>query len=420
VWQTPCHIRPEIWGIPVVGVGWLLFAWLVCAAVVTLAQYRAHGWGAETKSQLLVSIVVACVIVFVLPRIEEHVPGPEAGSTINQGIPIRGYGVMVLLGVASGVGLAVWRASRVGIESEVIFGLAFAMFIGGVVGARLFYVIQYWDQLQDRTLAGTAANIVNVVGGGLVVYGSIFGAAVGYVYFVSRHGLPYLKLADLIAPSLALGLSFGRMGCLLNGCCFGGLTHHAWAVSFPDNAPPYQHQKSLGLLHGIRLGDSPQGVVIQEIVSRDAARDANLSRGDQIDAINGQRVSSLQDARAALANSGRQLVLETSSGRTVRLSLPELPSRSLRIHPTQIYASMNALLLCLLAITWYPYRSRDGQVITGMMILYAATRFLLEELRDDEIGRFGTNLTISQIISVLLGILLVGIWFYLQRRPRLA
>ncbi|MCA9069657.1 MAG: prolipoprotein diacylglyceryl transferase, partial [Planctomycetaceae bacterium] len=91
---------------------------------------------------------------------------------------------------------------------------------------------------------------------------------------------------------------------------------------------------------------------------------------------------------------------------------------SMALHPSQIYSSINALVLAFLTATYFRYRNRDGAVLALGMLTYPITRFTIEYLRGDEMGQFGTSLTISQWVS--LGIFLGG-WiylFWLSRRPR--
>ena len=105
-----------------------------------------------------------------------------------------------------------------GLLPDAIFNLAFYMFVGGILGARLFFIIQYWEQIHvPGSLQQTVANMVNFVEGGLVVYGSLIGALVAGMWFLYKARLPALAIADLIAPSLVLGLAIGRIGCLMNG-----------------------------------------------------------------------------------------------------------------------------------------------------------------------------------------------------------
>ena len=95
--------------------------------------------------------------------------------------------------------------------------------------------------------------------------------------------------------------------------------------------------------------------------------------------------------------------------------LPMDAAASLPIHPTQLYSVIDGILLCLLTLAYYPVRSRDGSVITLALLTYPITRFLIERLRGDEMGQFGTQLTIAQWIS--LGMLAGGIALATIRPP---
>ena len=137
-----------------------------------------------------------------------------------------------------------------------------------------------------------------------------------------------------------------------------------------------------------------------------------------VKAINGTAVADLQQAQLVLEQTDDQLSLELSEGTILRLSLPERPARSRPIHPTQIYSSINAGLICLLALAVFPYRRRHGQILAIVLTVYAATRFLLEIIRTDE-GSFMADLTISQNVSLWMAIGMVGLWWYILRQPRL-
>ena len=126
----------------------------------------------------------------------------------------------------------------------------------------------------------------------------------------------------------------------------------------------------------------------------------------------------MRDAMIALAQAEPRLTLLTVDGRTVQWSIGALPPRSLPVSPTQIYASINGAVIFLFLFAYYPFRKRDGEVIAILLTIYPVTRFLLEMVRDDESGVFGTWMTISQVASLLLVALAVGLWVYvLRRRP---
>jgi phosphatidylglycerol:prolipoprotein diacylglycerol transferase len=98
--------------------------------------------------------------------------------------------------------------------------------------------------------------------------------------------------------------------------------------------------------------------------------------------------------------------------------LTELPERSLPVHPTQLYSSVNALLLAVLVALVFPFRRRHGQVIALLLTLYAITRFLLEIIRTDE-GEIVAQLTISQSVSVAMAMAMLALWVYVYLQPPL-
>ena len=333
--------------------------------------------------------------------------------------------MMVLVGVLTGLALTVHLARRVGLDVDTVYSLAFWMFVAGIAGARTFYVIQFWPSFQRETLGRTLVEIVKFTEGGLVVYGALLGGLLAFWLFSWRRQLPTLLVADVIVPGMALGLAFGRIGCLLNGCCFGGEVHgHSPAICFPRYtsvaqrtlSPPYWHQLSLGRLHGIRIASQEGVPQIAEVEPGSAAESAGLRAGTAIAAINGRPTHNLADVREQFQPESPRISLTAADGRHFEWNVGQLPPRSLPVHPAQLYSSFNAALLCLFLWSLFPYRPRDGVVFASAMTIYPATRFLLEIIRDDEPGRLGTPFTISQLFS-LAGLLLVAaLWAYLSGR----
>jgi phosphatidylglycerol:prolipoprotein diacylglycerol transferase len=128
-----------------------------------------------------------------------------------------------------------WTAGRRGIRDNLspdsIMDLGPWLIVGTIVGARTLYVLTFWDtQFAHKPLA----EIFKVWEGGLVFYGGLIGATVAGVAYLRLRKLPLWKMADAVAPSIALGYVFGRIGCLLNGCCYGRECHLPWAIQFPD------------------------------------------------------------------------------------------------------------------------------------------------------------------------------------------
>jgi phosphatidylglycerol:prolipoprotein diacylglycerol transferase len=345
-----------------------------------------------------------------------------------------------------------------GLAAETILSLAMWVFVPGIVGARLFFVIQKWsliavrDADQQIDWGRTLATIISFQEGGLVVYGSMIGGFLGGVIFVTRQRLPILALADLVAPSVMVGLAIGRVGCLLNGCCFGGLCEptspfYSLAVTFPraaspeleedrpaeaqENSPAYGRQREQGLFHGILVeADGTDRPVIARLDPKIVVGDgpSALRVNDHIEAINGARIMTLktesgstispvQQAYRLLAQAGLDLSITTSDGKLAAWSIPGLPDRSLPVYATQLFSAITAALVALLLWFYYPVRRRDGEVFALLLTVYPIARWLLEVIRDDEGGQFGTWLTISQWVSAVILVTAIGLWASLARRP---
>lgn len=408
--RTLFFIPHAIWGIPLFGYGWLLGVWLILSAILLGWLVWRQGWSDQTRGYLPVLALMGLAIVFLLPVLEEK------GVSGSIGLPIRGYGMMLLAGVVAGVALANRRARQMGVHPDHILSMAFWMFVAGILGARLFYVIEFWDDFRHDSALETLREIINVVQGGLVVYGALIGGLIAALLYIRSHGLPMLAVGDLIAPSLVLGLAFGRIGCLLNGCCFGNACQQTWALTFPVDSPPYQYQLGTGQLHGFRIGrDDPAAVEIVHVDPESQADRAGLRVGDQLKSIGGIPVQSSQQAWDVLSGTRIQITIETKDSRTMSWSIGKFPGRSRPVHPTQIYSTIHAVLLCLFLVAYYPFRRRDGEVFALLLTIYSVARFLLEMIRSDDAIALG--LTISQLVSLLLFFLALGLWFHIARQP---
>jgi phosphatidylglycerol:prolipoprotein diacylglycerol transferase len=153
---------------------------------------------------------------------------------IGDGVPIFGYGLMLFLAFFASMNLAARVARRVSLDPDVIYDMALTVFVGGLVGARVFYVVQYWGVRVHSLL-----DVFKVWQGGIVLYGSIIGGTTAFFLFRVLRPFPLRPYLDAIAPALALGIAIGRFGCFLNGCCYGDVCGLPWAVSFPEPSPPW-------------------------------------------------------------------------------------------------------------------------------------------------------------------------------------
>jgi len=145
-------------------------------------------------------------------------------------MPIRWYGVMMALAFLAGLWTATRRARRADISGEIIADVTMWLMGGSIIGARFVYVTTYWKQ---EFAGGPFAEVFMIQHGGLVYYGGLIGATLAGVGYLAWKRLPVWKIADILAPSIALGSVFGRIGCLLNGCCFGRACGLPWAIHFP-------------------------------------------------------------------------------------------------------------------------------------------------------------------------------------------
>jgi phosphatidylglycerol:prolipoprotein diacylglycerol transferase len=164
-------------------------------------------------------------------------------------LTIHWYGVMVALAFLAGIWTASRRAPRGGLSGEKIVDAGVWILLGAVVGARLLYVVSYWDRAFENPLFPRApwTEVFMVQRGGLVFYGGLIGASLACILYARLRKLPLWKLADVLAPSIALGYVFGRIGCLFNGCCYGRLCELPWALRYPNQSDIWRQHHEIGL-----------------------------------------------------------------------------------------------------------------------------------------------------------------------------
>ena len=151
-------------------------------------------------------------------------------------IPIYWYGILVATGFILVISSAARRARTVGESPDSVMDLSIWLLVGGVIGARFLYVVSYWDQ----SFAGQPiSEIFQIRNGGMVFYGGFIGGILGLVLYTRWKKLKALQMADILAPSLPLGHAFGRVGCLMTGCCYGKESTTPWAVRFPEGHPTH-------------------------------------------------------------------------------------------------------------------------------------------------------------------------------------
>jgi phosphatidylglycerol:prolipoprotein diacylglycerol transferase len=145
------------------------------------------------------------------------------------GIEIPAYGVMLVVSFLAALWYTKRNAPRFNISSIFIENLAFYIMLGVIIGGRLLYVAFHWTQYENDILG-----IIRIWEGGMMFFGGFIGGFLLAALYMKKQGISILKISDLVAPALGLGLFFTRIGCFLNGCCFGMPSTLPWAIRFPD------------------------------------------------------------------------------------------------------------------------------------------------------------------------------------------
>lgn len=406
--QTLFYVPERVFGFPMFGVGVLLAVWAVASVALLAWLVRRQGWNGDTWGYVPLLAAIGAVIWLLLPKIAE--PG--------FGLPIRGYGTLLLIAFMAGSALVTWRGYRLGIHPDVSIALVFWGFIPGIIGARIYYVVTHAHEFRNLS------EMLNITQGGLVVYGSLIGGMLGFAVFLVRHKLPLFAMLDLLTPGMLLGLALGRVGCFFNGCCFGGPCELPWAVRFPVGSPPFVKQAEAGTisLYGLKFRGPDEGPpVIAEVEPGSAAADCGLKAGQTLKAINGSPAADVARARWALLSAHRFgdtiAVSIAGSPRSARLSIPAVLPRSEAVHPTQLYSTIDALVLCLFLLAYDPFKRRDGEPFALFLTIYPVNRFLMECIRTDEPGIWGTPLTGAQFLSLAILAGVCVLWWYILRRP---
>ena len=262
VQQTLLRLHPDEWltagwadGAARAGVWVPMLVWLAYTGWALWTAVRAEGrFGPDARAQAWVcggglALLASLPLWF----------GRVAPGLAETGIPVFGYGVCVFLGFAFGAVTTVRRARTIGLPAEYLWDLCLWLFVAGIGGARVNFLIKHRDEV-FRDVDGLGewfTAVVNISDGGLVLLGGVLACAAAFIVFCRRRGLPVLPVADLILPGFFVGLMFGRIGCLMNGCCFGDACDLPWAIRFPEGSVPYRALVNAGFLAGTEPATFP-------------------------------------------------------------------------------------------------------------------------------------------------------------------
>lgn len=161
-------------------------------------------------------------------------------------LTLYSWGLMVAIGFLIGLWLTVRAAKKAGWPQDKVLDCSVYTLASALVGARLFYVIGFWPEFK-----GSFWEIFKIWDGGMVFLGGLLFALAAIAIYCRRQKIPLLKFLDLAAAPTALGYAIGRIGCFLNGCCYGYPTKLPWACSFPDVAGPRHPTQLYSSLAGL-------------------------------------------------------------------------------------------------------------------------------------------------------------------------
>ena len=293
-------------------------------------------------------------------------------------LTVWGFGLMMVVGFLSSLWLVRRASRRAGLDPESMSDVALYALILGVVGARAFFVLHHLDRFRDD-LRGVFA----IWHGGLEFLGGVAPAVAFLLLYLHWRKLPMRRCLDVLAMGLMMGLAFGRLGCFLNGCCFGGPTDVPWAVRFPYRSYAYVSQ----------INSDPRRDRAEPYLDVPPYEYADFYAEDG--RWYPKPLEELTEPQRHEVTKGKY--------------------RCLPVHPTQLYASAYAFVLCgVLYLLWrrsiHGGRStgqgggrltRPGVATAAMCVLYGPGRFVLEAIRDDNPYEIGT-LTISQIMGIVM------------------
>ena len=263
-------------------------------------------------------------------------------------ISLHSYGLMLALGFLITLHLARRECAREGLNAEVISDMGFWGLLVGLAGTRILHMIMYREYYHLDDPLGWIA----VWRGGLVFQGAILAIPLCY-WYLRRHGIPFWKTADIAFTYFPLGHALGRIGCFLNGCCYGKRTDMPWGIPF--RRVPWD--------------------TAQSVVGSPPFEDHCLRYG---------------------------------------LSLNE--HWSFPVHPTQLYSALGLVSIFLIMLylrkKWQPF---TGYALPVYFVLYGILRFIVEFFRGDHNPTHFTTLTDQQVFSLLAIVFGIALYFVLRR-----
>jgi phosphatidylglycerol:prolipoprotein diacylglycerol transferase len=308
-------------------------------------------------------------------------------------MPIYAYGLMMVAAFLACQWLSSRLALRYGIDPEIFVNVTLFALVAGVIGSRLSHVLEntgiYFNP--HNSAWDNFVNIVNIRSGGLTFYGGLILAAPVVLAYLLYKKVPARVAMDITAPCITLGLAIGRIGCFLNGCCYGADTNLPWGLSFPYYSNAYIDQFNRAVPGETLHHDIPLPLLAP--VERDLPR------------------ALMQDPRYARPKSPDEVARDPA------LKALAAKERSNPVHPAQLYSTITSLLITAMCLAYLTVPHAGGRVLALMLLTEGPTRFLLEMLRVEPpvIGRMSLSMVIGAILFVIGAVLWVGLGIYARR-----
>lgn len=417
-------MRPELFHIgplPIFSYGFMILLAFLMGMKIGANRFRAKGMNPEWIYDIGLLAMISGVLgarIFYLVQYREHfdwllfsfADGVSwAGAVLGillllacyrqaQAVTYLGFGVLVLIMVK----YLNFIAAPPG--SFHIFDLAFLLLTFYFAGRNVHPLLAHLRQLSALKKIGftTAALLCGAVGmrvvhcyqfaanyswdifmiwrGGLVFYGGFLFGTACLMYFFKKNHLPILKVSDVLAPTVALGLALTRIGCFLNGCCFGATcpVDVPYGVHFPAHSLAGQSQNLRGLN-------------VEYLWKAYAPKNLHY-------------MAKMPGGHYEITHSLHKYLP------------PELYRAIFKpVYPSQLFASLSGFALFVFLLWFYRYRRHDGDVLLMFGILYGVFRFIEEMMRNDTSPVLGM-LTVSQVVSLALFCPCAGIFLFLRLR----
>lgn len=294
-------------------------------------------------------------------------------------LPVYSYGFMLMLGFITGMIVAYPKLIKHNIRLQQLIDIAMLAVLAGIIGGRIFFVLQFPEHFTNHW-----AKAFSFWEGGLVFHGGLICSTIVLVIYIRYHRWHFTAVADILIISVAIALSFARIGCFLNGCCYGIECSHgnsSFAVQFPAQSIPGQQINLRGInVHQLWKYHCP-----------------------------------LESQRWLYEADGRKKILQN-----LKENLPaELYVNIFRpIYATQLISSVKGLLLFLILFWYYPRRRYDGEVVLLFGMLYGPARFAIELIRADTGPIWGTGYNDGQLFSIALFLICTSIWLEIALRTK--